>query len=217
MTLQVVGLHTSGIMSHLDCISPPTRQQEGYLHYDAPIPWELTPFCISWSPYTFPSGPLEDHVQIPELDQDHFHQLLESIQHQILSMAALTTTLEKSDRAYDALRDSPKIEIFINHQPCWGTCIIYDIPDEEFLQNLIRMLSRPNFIWRIIIDAFVTPFVVRFIKLCRPWLLHLEEDLFDYITIAYLLSINHWFWDFLLSLIIPFVPIFISIISLMMI
>ena len=80
--------------------------------------------------------------------------------------------------------------MFINHQSCWGTCIIYDIPDKEFLQNLIFMLSRPNFIWRIMIDALVTPLVVRFIKFYGPHILHLEEDIFDDVTIAYLFSIN---------------------------
>ena len=114
-------------------------------------------------------------------------------------MVTLTTTLENFDRSYDALRNSPQIDMFIDHQPCLGTYIIYNILDEEFLQNLIHMFSKPNFIWIIMIDTLVTPLVVRFIKFCRPHILHPKEDLFDDVTIAYLLSINLWCWDFMLS------------------
>jgi len=46
LTLQVIGLHTSSIMSHPHYISPLTHQHEGPSNYDAPIPWELTPFCF---------------------------------------------------------------------------------------------------------------------------------------------------------------------------
>jgi len=93
--------------------------------------------------------------------------------------------------------------MFIYHQPCWVTYIIYDIPDEEFLQNLICMLSRPNFIWIIMIGALVTPLVVRFIKFYGPCILH-PEGIFDDVTIAYILSINLWCWDFMLSVFVTY-------------
>lgn len=41
------------------------------------------------------------------------------MEHQILSMEALTTTLDRFDYAYNALRNSLWIEIFTDHKPCW--------------------------------------------------------------------------------------------------
>lgn len=122
------------------------------------------------------------------------------IQHQILSIIALTSTLDRYDHAYNILRNSDRIYIYIDHQPCWGSYVIYDIPDEEFLQNLICIFSRPNSIWRIIIDALVTPLVVEFVIYYELHLLHPKEDLFDDVTIAHLLSINLWCWYFILSI-----------------
>jgi len=113
-------------------------------------------------------------------------------------MVALNTTLDRYDHAYNALSNYFWIEMFTDHQPYLGTCVIYDIPNEDFLENFICMFSRPVFIWRIMIDALMTPLVVIFDKFCGPHLLHLEEDLFNDVTITHLLSINLWCWDFML-------------------
>ena len=54
------------------------------------------------------------------------------------------------------------------------------------------------------IDALITPLVVRFVKFYGPHILHPKEDLFDEVTIAHLLSINLWCWDFMFSISIAY-------------
>ena len=49
------------------------------------------------------------------------------------------------------------VAFYLEHNPCWGMCVIYDIPDEEFLQNLIHMIYKPSYIWRIMLNIETNP------------------------------------------------------------
>ena len=63
------------------------------------------------------------------------------------------------------------ITFYLEHNPCWGMCVIYDILDEEFLKNLIYMIYRPGYIWRIMLNTKtnpINPLVERFVKIYGP-------------------------------------------------
>lgn len=81
-------------------------------------------------------------------------------------------------------------------------CVIYDIFDEEFLQNLIHMIYRPSYIWIIMLNIeinLINPLIRRFVKLYGPPSLHPNEQV-DEMTIANYISSNILYWNFMLSI-----------------
>lgn len=121
------------------------------------------------------------------MDLNNFYEFPDSIQHEIICMVMFLSALKKSNLAFSDLDGSLYVSVIINHEPCWETCFIYDIPDEEFLQNPISLLSKSNFIWSISINACVNTFVYRLIIFIKHPSLHPHES-FDALTIAHIVS-----------------------------
>ena len=101
-------------------------------------------------------------------------------------MITLLILLDIYDHAYNIIKYSFWVDLYLDHRPCWGTCMIHNIPHEEFLQNLIFLLSRLDFIWRIMINAHFNPFIYKIIKFYGPPSLH-PQDSFDELTIAHIM------------------------------
>ena len=116
-------------------------------------------------------------------------------------MVTFLSLLDKSDRVYHAIKSSFWVSITINHEPCWGTCIIYDILDEEFIQNLICLFSILDFIWRIIINGHFNTFLFWLITFYGPPSLHPHES-FDIFIFIHVITQNILYWDSMFSIFI---------------
>lgn len=123
--------HTSWFI--LICVYEPKNQHIVYPYHMTPIPWNFYSLHIPHSPCTFPSTHIESHAMSLDIDTNHFCDFFDGVQHKILSMVAFLSLLDKLYWAYHALKSSFWVSITIYHEPCWGTCLIYDIRDEEFL------------------------------------------------------------------------------------
>lgn len=180
-------LNTS-IMSHPHYAFGPTNREVLYPYHIPPTPWELSSLYIPRAPCIFPS----DHVEIRSYHwmqmQTIFLSCLRVFNIRFFSMKTLLIILYRYDHAYNILKDSFWLILYIEHGSCQGTCVIYDIPDKQFLQNLTSLLFRLDFIWKIMINTLINPFICRLVKLCRPPSLHPQES-FDEITIAHIISI----------------------------
>lgn len=102
-------------------------------------------------------------------------------------MLIFLSAFDKSIRVFSDLDGSLYVSIVVNHEPCWGTSFIYNIFDDEFLQNCICLLSRLDFIWMILINACINTFVYRLITFLISPSLHPHESL-DALTTTHIES-----------------------------
>ena len=133
-------------MNYPLCNSRPTNQCVVYLYHIPPFPWESSFPHIIQSPCDFLGNHEEHNDTTLDVNRDHFIDLLENIQHKIISMMAWTFLLNRANHAYHYRREYVWVSFYLEHNSCWGMCVIYDILDEDFFQNLIHMIYRPGYI-----------------------------------------------------------------------
>jgi len=149
-----------------------------YLYNIPPFPWESSFLHIIQSPYDL-LGDHEEHndTSLP-ITHNHFIDLPKSFQYKIISMMAWSSLLNRSNNAYHYIREYMWVAFYFKDNPCWGMCVIYDILDEIFFQNLIYMIYKLGYIWRIMLNIEtnpINPLVGRFVTLCGPPSLHPNE------------------------------------------
>jgi len=79
---------------------------------------------------TFPNNHVEIQVMSLDVDIDHFFEFIESVQHKILSITTSSSLLDRSNYAYNILKNSLWVALYLEHSPYWGTCMIHYILDE---------------------------------------------------------------------------------------
>ena len=120
-------------MNYPLCNSRPTNQHVVYLYRIPPFPWESSFPHIIQSPCDFLSDH-EEHNDTPlPIIHNHFIDLSDSIQYKIISMMSWSSLLNRSNNAYHYIREYMWVAFCLEHNPCWGMCVTYDILDEEFL------------------------------------------------------------------------------------
>jgi len=161
-------------MNYPLCNSRPTDHS----FHIPPFPWESSFSHVIQSPCDF-LGNHEEHNDMPlPITHNHFIDLPESIQYKIISMMAWSSLLNRSNYAYYYIKEYIWVSFYSQYNLCWRLCVIYDILDEEFFQNLIYLIYRLGYIWRILLNTDtnpINPLVGRFVKLCGPPSLHPNE------------------------------------------
>lgn len=149
---------------------------------DQPNPYYMTPTIPCHQDYrSFPPCSKTRNIQYQSngvINHQFIDYLPENIKYIILQKVIYTRLIEQSNNAYNKLCNSPHVEFEMFKQPCWGLCHINEIPDNECLQDLLILLKRPGFAWRIIIKAMPNEYLRQFITSLGSMPLH-PQDHYD--------------------------------------
>jgi len=125
------------------------------------------PPCIFVHSSPNPFSPLQ--IMSPEL----LRNLLDNAKYIVLHKVIYLHLWKISNESYFGIQNFSNVVFEFKHQPCWVIRILYDIPNIDFLRNLIYFLTRLGYTWLVIIQAPISPLLTHLIELFESSTLNL--------------------------------------------